>query len=73
VVESDLNFTISSREFFWDSSREERQRGLFLSFLKKLHPVDMKPTKITPTWRNIITGNEAIAKRLIIFLVSESS
>jgi hypothetical protein len=71
VVGGDLNFTLSSREVWGESSREDQQGGFFQSFLEKLHLVDLEPTKITPTWRNLRTGNEAVAKRLDIFLVSK--
>jgi hypothetical protein len=72
VVGGNLNFTLSPREVWGESSKEDQQRGFFLSLLENLHLVDMKPAKITPTWRNFKIGNEAISKRLDRFLVSES-
>jgi hypothetical protein len=46
---------------------EDFYRDLFLS--KKL--IDVKPTKLVPTWRNGRSGHEAIARRLDRCLVSE--
>ena len=71
VIVSDLNFILSSDEnwggSFVPGSNEEFYRDLLTS--KKL--VDIKPTKLVPTWRNSRSGQNALARRLNIFLVYE--
>jgi hypothetical protein len=72
VVGGYLNFSLLLRDVWGDNPKEDHLRGFFLSFLEDLHLVDMEPIKLSPTWRNFITGKEVVAKRLDKFLVSET-
>jgi exonuclease III len=71
IIVGDLNIIFSSDEVWGGSTvpglTDDYYRDLFLS--KKL--IDIKPTKLVPTWRNGRSGHEAIARRLDRCLVSE--
>jgi hypothetical protein len=71
VIVGDLNFILSSDEnwggSFVPGPTEDFYRDLFTS--KKL--IDVKPTKLVPTWRNDRSGQDAIARRLDRCLVYE--
>jgi endonuclease/exonuclease/phosphatase family metal-dependent hydrolase len=46
-------------------------RGLLQRALFSNNLIDIKPTKVVPTWRNGRIGQGAVARRLDRFLVSE--
>jgi hypothetical protein len=48
VVGGDLNFPLSRREIWGDSTNVDNQRDFFLSLLSKIHLVDLEPIKIVP-------------------------
>jgi hypothetical protein len=52
VIGGDLNFTLSLREVWGPSPKEDRQRGFFLSFLESVNLLDVEPVRLSPTWRN---------------------
>jgi hypothetical protein len=73
VVGGDLNLTLPLREV-WGAFPLSRPTWRFLCilFLEKYHLADMEPIKLVPTWRNFHTNEEAVAKRLDRFMVSEA-
>jgi hypothetical protein len=58
VVGNDLNFTLSHREIWGESSKLDTQRGFFLSLLSKHHLVDLEPLKLVPTWQTTTQGEK---------------
>ena len=48
VIGGDLNFPLSRREIWGDSTNVDNQRDFFLSLLSKIHLVDLEPIKIVP-------------------------
>jgi exonuclease III len=72
VVGGDLNITLSLREVWGAHPRADRKRLFFQAFFEKANLVDIEPVKLSPTWQNFRTGEEEVAKRLDLFLVSEA-
>jgi hypothetical protein len=72
IVGGDLNFTLSTREVWGDSARNDPLTDFFTSLIQSSGLVDVQPTKLAPTWRNGRAGSAGIAKILDRFLLDDS-
>eukprot|EP00253_Pinus_taeda_P009579 PITA_09579 len=71
VVGGDLNFSLGRAEAWGPSAREDPLSDFFFQALLDKKLTDPSPIKLKPTWRNRISGEDRIAKRLDRFLISE--
>jgi hypothetical protein len=72
IVVGDLNFTLSMREVWGDSARNDCLVDFFTSLIQSSGLVDIHPTELAPTWRNGREGSAGISKRLDCFLLNDS-
>ena len=72
IVGVDLNFTLSTREFWGDLARLDPLSDFFIGLIHSSSLLDFQPTKLTPTWRNGRDGNDGIVNRLDHFLLDDS-
>jgi len=72
ILGGDLNFSIGIAEV-WGPSACLDQITVRISHLLMINGLlDITPRKINPTWRNIRTWEERVAKRIDLFLVAEA-
>jgi len=72
IVGGDLNFTLSTREVWGDTSRIDTLSDFFTSLIQSSGLVDVQPTKLTPTCRNGRDRVDGMANRLDHFLLDDS-
>jgi len=72
ILEVDLNFTISIREVWGKHPRCDPHEGFFANLFEVQHLVDLKPPKLTLTWRNDKKGEARVLKWLNRFLIYEA-
>jgi hypothetical protein len=72
IIGGDLNLILSADESWGGSFLPGPTEALFKRIFDKNNLIDIRPNRLTPTWRNGRTGSAAIARRLDRFLVAES-
>lgn len=71
IIGEDLNFTISQREIWGGSSRQDPLVAFFSYLMESMNLIDLEPIPLAPTWSNRRSRREGVAKRLDQFLISE--
>ena len=66
-----LNFTLGAHEVWGPKARTDPLASYFNNLLMDSKLIDLDPQPLNPTWSNRRLGEERIAKRLDIFLISE--
>lgn len=72
VVVRDLNFTLRASKVLAPIIQDDSLSSYFINKLEKVGLLDIKPTKLTPTWINKRIGYACIAKILDHFTLSKS-
>ena len=72
LLAGDLNFTLSSAEFWGLKARLDPLASFFSQLISGNKLVDLSMDPFAPTWRNGHSGDAGICKRLDKFLLSES-
>ena len=72
LLARDLNFTLSSAEFWGCKARLDPLESFFSQLISCNKLVDLAMNLSGPTWRNGCSGDAGISKRLDRFLLSES-
>ena len=72
ILEGDLNLTLLEKENWVATARQDSLSAFFVVMFDSKELVDLQPMKLTPTWRNNRCGEQAISKRLDIFLILEN-
>lgn len=70
VMGGDLNFILGLSKVWGTRFVSNPLSNYFLDALDRCRLIDMRPTKLNPTWRNRQCGEDHITKRLDCFLVS---
>jgi exonuclease III len=70
IMAGDFNIILSPEEA-WGGSRAGIMDDYYTDLFSSKNLIDIKPTKLVPTWRNGRLGQEAISRRLDRVLVSE--
>ena len=71
IIGGDLNFTLGEHEIWGPKARVDPLAPYFSKILMESKLIDLDPQVLKPTWTNRRVGEERIAKRLDIFLISE--
>ena len=71
IIAGDLNFTMGAHEIWGPKARMDPLAPYFSNLLLELKLIDLDPQNLKPTWTNRWVGEERIAKRLEIFLMTE--
>jgi exonuclease III len=71
IIAGDFNLLLSPEEA-WGGNQTDTVDGYFSNLFSTNHLIDIKPTKLLPTWRNGRQGHEAISRRLDRCLVADS-
>ena len=69
ILGGDLNLTLSEKENWGTTTRQDILSGLFVALFESKELVNLQHLKLTPTWRNNRCGEQAISKRLDRFLI----
>jgi hypothetical protein len=72
ISAGDLNIILAEEEVWGGSGNIKNMDDFFKTLFQMNNLVDIKPTKLKPTWRNGRSGQDAIARRLDRVLVSEA-
>ena len=72
ILGGDLNLTLSEKENWVSLARHDGLGFFFVALFESKELIDLQPLKLTPTWRNNRSGEQAISKRLDRFLLSEN-
>jgi exonuclease III len=72
ILGGDLNITLSADEHWGGNPTPGPSNAFFRDLFSAFNLIDILPSRLLPTWRNGRSGNNAIARRLDRFLVSES-
>ena len=72
ILGGDLNLTLSEKENWGKLAHRDNLSPFFTALFESKELVDVQPLKLTPTWRNNRSGDQAISKRLDRFLLSEN-
>jgi hypothetical protein len=51
--------------------RKDAHEGFFAHWIEENHLIDLKPPKLSQTWRNVRKGEKMVSKRLDRFLISK--
>jgi hypothetical protein len=71
ILGGDLNFTVSAREVWGCSARNDLLASFFNILLHEEGLIDVEPINLLLTWRNGRGKHDFVAKRLDHFLISE--
>ena len=72
ILGGDLNLTLSEKEKWGYLAHHDGLGSFFVALFESKELVDLQPLKLTPTWRNNRSGEQAISKRLDRFLLLEN-
>ena len=72
ILGGDLNLTISEEENWGNSSHGDGLSSFFANLFETKELVNIQPLKLTLTWRNNRSRDQAISKRLDRFLLSKN-
>jgi len=72
IIGGDLNFSLGQSEVWGPQARADPQADFFIHKLMDLDLIDIEPISLKPSWRNMRTGENRVAKRLDRFLVADS-
>jgi len=72
IIGGDLNFTLGQSEVWGPQARVDTLADFFIHNLMELNLIDIEPISLKPSWRNMRTGENRVAKRLDRFLVADS-
>jgi hypothetical protein len=70
IIGGDLNFSLGEEEIWGPSAHPDPQTTLFSHLLATNSIIDIVPTKLLPTWRNLRTVDAHVAKRRDRFLIT---
>ena len=73
ILGGDLNLTLSEKENWGTLARQDGLSSLFARLFESKELVDIRPLKLTPTWRNNRSGEHEISKRLDRFFLQKNS
>jgi hypothetical protein len=71
ILAGDLNIILAEEEVWGGSGNILNMDDYFKTLFQSNNLVDVKPAKLTPTWRNGRSGQDAISRRLDRVLVSD--
>ena len=71
IIGGDLNFTLGEHEIWGPKARVDPLAPSFTNISMDSKLIDLDHQVLKPTWTNRRVGEERIAKRLDIFLISE--
>jgi endonuclease/exonuclease/phosphatase family metal-dependent hydrolase len=71
ILGGDLNIFLSADETWGGSYLSGPTEAYYKELFASNNLIDVRPTRLTPTWRNGRTGPDAIARRLDRFLVAD--
>jgi hypothetical protein len=71
ILGGDLNFSLGLVEVWGPNACPDHLSAMFTHLLSANGLLDIAPRKLSPTWRNMRTGDARVAKHLDHFLVSE--
>jgi len=72
ILVGDLNIILAEEEVWGGSGNIKNMDDFFKTLFQMNNLVDIKPTKLKPTWRNGRSRQDAIARRLDRVLVSKA-
>ena len=72
ILGGDLNLTLSKKENWGTLVFHDGLSTFFARLFESNELVHIQPLKLTPTWRNNRSMDQAISKRLDRFLLSEN-
>ena len=68
----DINYLTLTKDDVWGkNARQDALAPFFNALFEQKRLIDLLPNRIEPTWRNRRVGQQAISKRLDIFLLSK--
>jgi len=70
-IGGDLNFTLGDNKIWGPSAKKDPLSNFFIHKLDDVGLFDIQPIKYAPAWRKMHFGDDRVAKRLDIFLLSE--
>jgi len=70
-VFGDLNIILPTDEAWDEHNESEITEDYFRDIFTTNNLIDIRPTKVVPTWRNGCLGLNAVARRLDRFMVAE--
>jgi hypothetical protein len=71
ILDGDLNFSIGEAEIWGPHAHRDNLSDYFIRKLEENKFFDIIPHRLNPTWRNMRSGDQRIAKILDRFLVNE--
>jgi hypothetical protein len=67
----DLNFTLGACEIWGTIAHRDSLVDIFIQKIEEVGLFDIQPLKYSPTWRNMCTREDKVAKTLDGFLLFE--
>jgi hypothetical protein len=70
IIGGDINFSLGEAETWGPSAHPDPQTYFFSHLLATNGLIDIVPTKLIPTWRNLRTGEAHVEKQLDRFVIT---
>jgi hypothetical protein len=71
ILDDDVNFAIGEAKIWGPHAHKDNLSDYFIRKLEENKFFDIIPHRLNPTWRNMLSGDQHITKRLDRFLVNE--